>query len=412
MNPNRKKVWYAVLLVASASAAALSLYLQVQHTRLMSGIQDSSSFCSLGSFANCDIVNSSRFSQLGGVPVAALGALYFFLVLVAGITAQPGGILYPLISRWVGWTSLSALVFEFYLVVVQAAYLKTGCIFCLTLDGLTVAILWAVVMLSPATGSVKNRLASVLWKASVGFPQGARLPKPALGLAGLSVTVFIAAIAFIPSFVRSRGNHYSRFDTAVDEYIDRWKNLPRKKMAALEGDGTLGTAGSKVNLTLYSDFECPHCRKAAFTLHTILPALEGRVLFRFKHFPLDSTCNPGMQSQMHPMVCLLAKLAYCAERKGKFWEFHDTVFLDTAEEEIRQGVDAFASKLKLFTREEITRCLQDSRALHYVRENIQSATELGIRGTPTFYINGKLVEIPLTIENIHRLVDLEEALVR
>src|SRR5262249_8906999 len=103
-------------------------------------------------------------------------------------------------------------------------------------------------------------------------------------------------------------------------------------------------------------------------------------------------------------------LGYCATKKDKFWEFHDLVFLRLTDEEVNGAWSTLAERLSpIFTREEIDQCLKDDKSLQNVTASIQLGNSLAITGTPSLFINGKLVTIPLTVETVGHLLSLEQA---
>ena len=145
-------------------------------------------------------------------------------------------------------------------------------------------------------------------------------------------------------------------------------------------------------------------------MQTALQPLRDRIFFVFKHFPLDPSCNRLVKYQLHENACRLARLSYCAAGKQKFWEFHDRVF-EKAASATRVVWDRYVEHVApVFSPNEIARCLADPASLHNVQADIALGDSLKISGTPTIFINGKLITIPLTIETIRRLIEIESVL--
>lgn len=168
--------------------------------------------------------------------------------------------------------------------------------------------------------------------------------------------------------------------------------LPAEPLS-LANAATMGNPGAKVAIIAYSDFQCPYC--GVFARDT-WPALQkeyvntGKVIFAFRHLPLDS---------IHPKARQIAEAAECARRQGRFWPFHDRMFqkqktlaaADVGEEAISLGL-----MLK-----EFSGCL-DGAGRTQVLADSEGGEELGINGTPTFFI-GK-VEADGRVRVTHRLV--------
>jgi protein-disulfide isomerase len=83
----------------------------------------------------------------------------------------------------------------------------------------------------------------------------------------------------------------------------------------LEG-AAKGPANAKVNIVIFSDFQCPFCSRVVPTIQKIEKEYSNNVRLFFRHNPLP----------MHPDAPLAAEAAVAAEAQGKFWEMHDKLF--------------------------------------------------------------------------------------
>ena len=128
-----------------------------------------------------------------------------------------------------------------------------------------------------------------------------------------------------------------------------------------------------------SDFQCPFCARLAPTLSAVLkdPALRQRVRLVHKHFPLS----------FHNQAKPAALASYAAQQQGKFWEYHDLLYLHANElseakfEELAQRVGL---DLKQFRRD-----ISSADANALIAADMRDARRAGLRGTPTLYINGR-----------------------
>lgn len=414
-----KRLLYGVQLICALLGLAVSIYLLVQHTRLKSGAQAGQSFCNLGAHMDCDAVNTSSFSEIFGIPLASLGAPFYFLILMLGIWARPRAKGFYFFQRVIAWLTLAGLLVDLFLLGVQALQLQNFCLMCLTTYVATIGVLFSSVILQ-ATGRTESF--GFLKKAfSAPLPERAPVPASAVIIITISLVCFVTVIALLPSSIRIKSSPYAMVDDATEAFFQKWKDFPIRKIPVKEGDGTFGNSGSKVQIVEFSDFQCPHCLKAAFTLHTALESFDGRIFFVFKNYPLDNNCNPKVTFQMHQYACKLARMAYCANEKGKFWPFHDAVFFKWQETENNAGAtakdrDSVLDAVKkgpfseFFTLSEYNQCLASSSSLDNTKEDIQLGDSLMVGGTPTVFINGKPVTIPITLENLKRLIEIEEQL--
>lgn len=144
-----------------------------------------------------------------------------------------------------------------------------------------------------------------------------------------------------------------------------------------DDDHSQGPATAPVTVVEYADFECLHCARA----HPILQQLHAEIpdAFRlvFRHFPLLAD---------HPRAASAAKAAVAAGRQGRFWAMHHRLF----EYQAYLNPDAFrlhAEDLGLDL-ERFNRDLVDPQVTARVERDMASGRASGVRGTPTFFING------------------------
>jgi protein-disulfide isomerase len=154
-------------------------------------------------------------------------------------------------------------------------------------------------------------------------------------------------------------------------------------LAGLGKGPTLGNANAPVTIVEFSDFQCSFCRK--FWSDT-LPKLkdtyikQGKGRFTYRHFAIL-----GKFSEQAAIA------AECAGEQRKFWEYHDKLFAN-------QGGLAFTqAKLEQYARElglkaaNFKRCLTTEKYRKKVEGETAVAASLGARGTPTFFVNGRLM---------------------
>ncbi|MCB9253907.1 MAG: thioredoxin domain-containing protein [Bdellovibrionaceae bacterium] len=396
---------YLIQLFCSLAGIGLSLYLLVQHTRLKSGIQDTASVCSINSFLNCDIVEASRFSEILGIPVAGIGAVFFFLLFLLTALASPEHRNFPKTQRLAACLSAAGVAIDLYFVTVQVFILGTLCLFCL--GTYLVNILYFVtnsLMCARRGRGLKRFFLEPLKGATTAI----QMPAHLWWLSASALFSFIAAVTFLPAVIWMQSSFYSYGKRLADQFFLQWKEKTAYEIPISADDASLGSPDAPIKIVEFSDFECPHCRKAAFTLHTALKPLGSQVQFVFKHYPLDSDCNPELQYQLHPKACKLAKLAECARRKDRFWQYHDRLFLELAGDQGLPAWEKIVSSLSdILSPSEVENCMANPAVLKAVKDNIEAGRKLDLKGTPSVFVNGRLVEIPLTVETLIRLVELE-----
>jgi protein-disulfide isomerase len=164
-----------------------------------------------------------------------------------------------------------------------------------------------------------------------------------------------------------------------------------------------GSRNAPIEVVVYSDFLCPHCRAWGGAFHDFLPRVADRLSLHYKFYPLDA-CNPAFADRpMHPGACWLAFGGVCADEQGKFWEYHDRVFASGTSGTVpdRASVAALGTAIGADARL-FEGCLDSPRPRERVSFDIAEAAGLGVTGTPTVFVNkrrlARLTDTEPTIE--------------
>ncbi|HTD08625.1 MAG TPA: thioredoxin domain-containing protein, partial [Solirubrobacteraceae bacterium] len=145
-----------------------------------------------------------------------------------------------------------------------------------------------------------------------------------------------------------------------------------------ERDHIRGSEDAPVTLVEYGDFECPYCGRAEPVIRELLASFDDDVRYVWRHLPLND---------VHPNAQLAAEAAEAAAAQGNFWEMHDTLLQHQGD--LRPShIATYAQELGLDSQ----RLLSELHSREYtsrVSEDVTSADESGVSGTPTFFINGR-----------------------
>ncbi|MEJ0087967.1 MAG: thioredoxin domain-containing protein [Pseudomonadota bacterium] len=161
-------------------------------------------------------------------------------------------------------------------------------------------------------------------------------------------------------------------------------------------DHVRGPEHAPVTIVEYGDFECPSCKQAAGAVKLLLARFEQRVRFVFRHFPLV---------EVHPHALRAAEVAECAGAQGKFWQMHDLLFdkqnhLEAAQ--LRGYAESLGLDMARYTAE-----LDDEIYLQRVREHQKSGHASGVRATPGFFINGRILDASYGLGALAEAVEAE-----
>jgi protein-disulfide isomerase len=159
-------------------------------------------------------------------------------------------------------------------------------------------------------------------------------------------------------------------------------------------DHAIGAAHASVTLVEYGDFECPNCKQAAPVIKLLLERFTGRIRFIFRNFPLE---------EVHPHALQAAEAAECAGGQGKFWPMHDLLFDNQVHLKPHQ-LRGYAERLQLDTaRYDLE--MDDQVYLQRIREHEQSGRQSGVRGTPTFFLNGRIQDVSFGLSTLFEAVE-------
>lgn len=160
-------------------------------------------------------------------------------------------------------------------------------------------------------------------------------------------------------------------------------------------DPAWGPPTAPVTIIEFADFECPACKESLPVLRQLRDLYPDRVRFVYRDFPLAA----------HPQARPAAEAAHCAHEQGKFWAYHDALFAQAPDLKPSDYV-ILAERLGL-NRAEFTACLAGTRPKAAVAKDLADAQNLGLSGTPTFFVNGRYLVGFQTLEALRQHIDRE-----
>jgi len=166
---------------------------------------------------------------------------------------------------------------------------------------------------------------------------------------------------------------------------------PPSAAVDLAGSPILGPKNAPVVLVEFADYQCPYCQKVHGELEQLHKEFGDKLAIAYKDLPLP----------MHPFAEKAAEAARCAGVQGKFWEFHDKLFVDKKLEpaDLKQE----ASALQLNTTQ-FDACLDSGSQASAVQKDAAEGRRLGLSGTPSFFANGHFFSGAVTYEALRDMV--------
>lgn len=170
---------------------------------------------------------------------------------------------------------------------------------------------------------------------------------------------------------------------------------------------SIGRADAPVVIEAFEDFGCSHCLHFTATIEPRLfedYVATGKVRFVYRYYPLQQVTGTA------------AIAAQCAAEQGRFWEFHKLLFIAQAEANNKSGPGLGVAFSPTSLRElageagieaaAFDACVSGESALTQVQEDLRAAQGLGLRGTPSFIINGEvLAGNPETYDDWKKVLD-------
>ncbi|HEY5143563.1 MAG TPA: Na+/H+ antiporter NhaA [Solirubrobacteraceae bacterium] len=186
-------------------------------------------------------------------------------------------------------------------------------------------------------------------------------------LAPLVAWVILRIVRRVPSETRAR-----QIAGTAEDILDLADDVDPER------DHIRGPHDAPVTLIEYGDFECPYCGRAETVIRELLASFGDDVRYVWRHLPLND---------VHPDAQMAAEASEAAAAQGRFWEMHDLL--------LSRQDDLRPSDLKGYARDlglDVERVVGELRRREHaarVSDDVASADESGVSGTPTFFVNGR-----------------------
>jgi protein-disulfide isomerase len=165
-----------------------------------------------------------------------------------------------------------------------------------------------------------------------------------------------------------------------------------------DGFPSIGPADAPITIVEFSDYQCPFCRRWHEDVYEpLLAAYPGQIKLVYRHLPLTS---------IHPDAMAAAEAAMCAGEQDAYWPYHEKLF--GSETLGNQTYVQYAQDLSL-NMETFESCLTEHRYQAEIESDSNFATDLGVRSTPTFFINGLALVGAQPLDVFKQIIDKELA---
>lgn len=192
--------------------------------------------------------------------------------------------------------------------------------------------------------------------------------------------------------------------SATQEYLAklREKYKPQILLAAPKFDVTVGDlegrgpASAPIVIVAFSDYECPYCKRAEETVEEVIALYGDKVRYYHRDFPLA----------FHANARPAANAARCANEQGKFWAYRTALFAGGTFSAERYGAIADETGLD---RAKFDECVKIAKFDDGIDRDMAAAAEVGVNGTPAFFINGRMLSGAQPLDAFKAAIDAELA---
>lgn len=375
----------AVFSILVASGLSISGYLLGRHYTLAttSGPVRPSA-CSVWLKRDCDAALRSPLARHWGLPLAGWGVLYYGTMAALLILGRFLGDAFRFEAALA--TLLLATLGAALSVVLLATMALGKAPFCPLCAGTHVINLLLLPTCKRLAGQPPRQLLWALAAAGSSVLSGRAVGSTAarVKLLGVCASALVAAVLYQWLFIQEKLHPAAEFD--VRHALAAFTLRPRLNVPCDEEDPHLGPTDAPVRLVVFTDFQCPGCRRLGRDMGHLVDEFPSKVQLVFKHFPVNTACNPALTEDLHPQACAAAWAAEAARRQEMFWAFHDALF--AAQLTADEVIDGIAAQVGLHLAQ-----FAVDRGGNAVRAKVKADIELGIRlgvdETPTIFVNGR-----------------------
>jgi protein-disulfide isomerase len=171
-----------------------------------------------------------------------------------------------------------------------------------------------------------------------------------------------------------------------------------------DDDPSIGNKNANVTIIEFGCYECPFTLKAEPVIREIIDYYGNRIYYVYRDFPIEET---------HIGSIISSEAANCAREQDKFWEYHYALFENhaalssaTSDNEVKQVLQRIAENLSMDMMQ-FNACLDSEKYKEEVLNDFYDGIKAKIKGTPTFFINGKVLAGPKSFNEFKKVIDKE-----
>lgn len=159
----------------------------------------------------------------------------------------------------------------------------------------------------------------------------------------------------------------------------------------------IGAEKPIITIIEFADFACPFCKKATI-IFPIIKRYPDKVRLEFRDYPL------------HKQSIDMSLAARCAGEQGKFWTMHDKIFanqdllMKAALQDLPNKLGELAFSIGI-NKKQYDTCIQEQRYKPNIKQDLDDAEYLQLKGTPTYFINNHRITGYIPANKFEELID-------
>lgn len=311
----------------------------------------------------CDIVRSSPYAYPFGIPLPIGGVFLYSLLAVLALVEvhrpERGNALW----RWIMIFSGAGVLFSAWLTYLEAFVIHGWCAWCVV-QAIAISVVFAMA-------------ASIVFSQKA---EGAPSRRIRYSMVAAAVVVSIPALVLL---ARKQESAPAQPANTAGVTVEDAGQLIRPD------SHSTGNPNAKLTIVEFADFQCPSCGVAERTSRAIRDQFGDQVKFVFRQFPLE---------RIHAFAFQAAKASECAGQQEQFWPMAEKLYANQTQL-TAPDLRRYAAELGL-NQEKFDACLEDPAVSRRIRVDMADANALDVRATPSFFLNGKKHEGPLTMMDV------------
>jgi protein-disulfide isomerase/uncharacterized membrane protein len=401
---------FSLVLILSLTGVFLSGYLLWIHFASSGTVFPSWLPCGDPASA-CQSFSHSDYSDIAGVPIASFGLFYYlWLAGLAAVLVFSGYISSEIVLGFLA-VSVAGMLADMALGAVLV-YTRNFCSLCVTSYGVSFLILLCA---GAAFRREIRRDREMLIKSTDAIREllhhRPRLFR--LGLIG-AYTGFCALSVAAGTFAFSQYlESKERGQALVENYVENFSRVQKSESVFPESMLSSGNSKADVVIAVFSDPFCASCKSLYYAEEPLLEEFSGSIRFSHYLLPLDKECNPSVKGEGHRYSCSAAANIVASAKLGFYDEFIRAHWkISGRGKDIYKSAGSAGGVLdKLLPGRNMSSLFglnagsPETRA--YIDRDIKFAHSLGVKGTPSVFVNGRRLPSPVTEENLRGVIIAE-----